>query len=789
MLLFVSAIASASVVAQQITPDPGAPVTLSFAGLHDTVSVRRDARGIPYIDAKNNDDLYFVQGYVTASDRLWQMDLLRRNARGELAEIFGPAVLEQDKLHQRYGFGRVADAMVSKASLEAKSTLEAYARGVNAYIESLDATTLPPEFAILQYKPRPWSPADSLAVLKNFAEALSSTWTLDLMRAALARAPEAARKDLMPERSSLDVLVVGADKVDRKTEALNKVSDNNALETADVSMLETASGVQQMMRESFERIGLNSEDRAASNNWVVSGKHTASGMPLLANDPHLDASAPSIWYMIHLSAPGVRVEGVTTAGAPGVIIGHNEYIAWGMTNLGPDVQDLYLEKFDDSKPGFYKTPAGLREATIIHDTIKVRNGTGIESVPYDVTITRHGPVILQKDGANYALRWTALDVNPIEYDPTYFLDRAKNWTEFQEALKRFPGPVQNFVYADVKGHIGYYGAGQIPIRKSGDGSIPYDGTTDEGEWTGYIPFEKLPHVFDPPGGIIVTANQRIAGDSYPYFLSHVWAAPYRAHRITERLTAKQHLSTDDIRSIQGDTYSYPADMLAKDFVREMKAGSVNASPETLKLLSEWNGNVDGDSRAALLAVLMRDSFRRQIVNWLLGTEVANEFRWGQINIFIDRVLAEKRPEWLPKSFKTYAELYAFCDQDARATISRKLGDDTSKWTWGRFESFRFPHPLAAAPMIGQQFAIAPQPQNGSIASVNVGNAVSMRFIADLSDWDKSLHSITLGESGRPTSPHWKDQLDQWLEVKPVVFPFSKEAVTRAAKLNMTLKPK
>ncbi len=230
-------------------------------------------------------------------------------------------------------------------------------------------------------------------------------------------------------------------------------------------------------------------------------------------------------------------------------------------------------------------------------------------------------------------------------------------------------------------------------------------------------------------------------------------------------------------------------MFAKDFVKVMKVAAINTSPETLQLLSEWNGNVDRDSRAALLAVLMRDSFRRQIVSGLLGADVAKDFRWGQINIFIDRVLVEKRPEWLPKSFKTYAELYAFCEQDARATIRKKLGDDTSKWTWGKFESFRFPHPLAAAPMIGQQFSIAPQPQNGSIASVNVGNAVSMRFIADLSDWDKSLHSITLGESGRPTSPHWKDQLDQWLEVKPMVFPFSKEAVTKATTLTMTLKPK
>ena len=283
----------------------------------------------------------------------------------------------------------------------------------------------------------------------------------------------------------------------------------------------------------------------------------------------------------------------------------------------------------------------------------------------------------------------------------------------------------------------------------------------------------------------MTANQRITGDSYPFFLSHLWAAPYRAHRIAERLSSVSHISADDIRSIQGDTYSYPADLFAKDFVNVMKDAGGQAA-ETAGWFKGWDGNADRDSRAALMAILMRDILRRQIVIGMLGPDAAGEFRWGEINVFIDRVVAEKRPEWLPKSFKSFQELYAFCEQEARATIKKKLGDDASNWTWGRFDSFRFPHPLAGAPFVGKQFAIPQQPQNGSAASVNVGNAVSMRFVADVSNWDHSLHSITLGESGRSSSPYWKDQLGQWLEVKPAEFPFTRQAVVEAAIATVTL---
>jgi penicillin G amidase len=792
LLVFLAATFHALAPAQQVPAAVTEPETLSLSGLHDTITVRRDDRGVPYIEAKNDEDLYFAQGYVTASDRLWQMDLLRRNGRGELAEIFGGAAAETDKLHRRYGFGRIADAMVANATPQTRATLEAYTRGVNAYISSLDASHLPVEFKILQYKPRPWVASDCFVMLKNFAEALSTTWPLDLMRASMAKLPEGMRRDLFPVKSDLDIIVVGSDRPAKQTAFIPQGSKSSTAPKVDTSMLDEIAKLQNTIRESSERIGLYAEDLAASNNWVVSGKHTASGTPLLANDPHLDASAPSIWYLVHLSAPGLRVAGVSTPGSPGVVIGHNEDIAWAMTNLGPDVQDLYLEKFDAAKPGFYQTPDGPREAQTVHEVIKVRKSftdPATENVPYDVTVTRHGPIVFEKGGDRYALHWTALDLNPVENDAIFALNRAKNWEDFQKALSIFPGPVQNFIFADRKGHIGYYGAGRIPIRKTGDGSIPYDGTGNDGEWTGFIPFDSLPHLFDPPGGVITTANQRISGDSYPYFLSHVWAAPYRAHRIVERLKAKSRLTAEDFRSIQADTYSYPADLFAKQYLKVMSGTGSAGNADTIDLFRGWNGNVDSNSRAALLAVLMRDAFRRRVIAGLLGADVMKEYRWGQANIFIDRALTEQRPEWLPKEFKSYAELLGFCDREARETIRKKLGDDTSKWTWGGFESFRFPHPLAVAPLIGQQFVIPPQPQNGSVSSVNVGNAVSMRFIADPGDWDKTLHAITLGESGIPGSPHWKDQLPDWLEVKPAAFPFTIEAVAKSTKVECVMQPK
>src|SRR5882672_7985774 len=532
--------------------------SLNLPGLHGRVTVRRDERGIPYIEAADDLDLHFAQGYVTAGDRLWQMDLMRRTARGELAEVLGAGpnntALEQDKQHRTLGFAREAEAEVAQAAPQSRALLEAYALGVNAYINSLDAKSLPPEFQILQCRPRPWTPADSLLITKLFAEALSTTWRLDIMREALAGLPAEKRAALLPEISPLDVLVVGKDT--RKDPSIGERLQRPGSPSPD--LIAALAKNQEVATQALERVGLYAEGLAASNNWVVSGKRTASGKPLLANDPHLTASAPSIWYLVHLSAPGVRVAGVTAPGLPGVIIGHNDRIAWGMTNVGPDVQDLYIEKFDPANPLRYLTPQGWRDAEVRHEQIKVRKGftsSETDTVAFDVTVTRHGPIILEKDSKRYALRWTALDPKANNADSSYLVAHARNWKEFALALRSFTAPTQNIVYADVDGHIGYYAAGVIPIRKSGDGSVPYDGATDAGEWTGWIPFDKLPHLYDPPSGIVVTANQRIVGTDYPYFLTHSWAQPYRARRILDLLQQKPKLTADDFRAIQGDVYA------------------------------------------------------------------------------------------------------------------------------------------------------------------------------------------------------------------------------------------
>jgi penicillin G amidase len=797
--LFLSVLPPANVTAQSPPATQTTTQPLRLAGLLASVTIRRDERGIPYIEAANDADLYFAQGYVTASDRLWQMELSRRFARGELAEILGRDALEEDKRHRTYGFAQAAEAEFAQAPRQARAQLEAYARGVNAYLSSLDEKSLPPEFRILQFKPRPWTPADSLLIIKTFAEALNTSWPTDIaLETGIPLLPADKRDALLLETSPLDVLVVGTDDVRRKR-ARSIVQPGSGISPAQHETLKALAQIENNMARSFERLGLFAEERAASNNWVVSGARTVSGKPLLANDPHLGASAPSIWYMTHLSAPGLRVAGVTSPGLPGIVIGHNEHIAWGFTNVGPDVQDLYIEKFDPQNPRKYMTPAGWREAEVRREEIKVRKSfidSSTESVPLDVTITRHGPIILEKNGKRYALRWTALDPKLNNASGFDALNRARNWKEYVAALGSYTGPMQNMVYADVNGHIGYYAAGRVPIRKSGDGSVPFDGSTDAGEWTSYIPFDKLPHLYDPPSGIIVTANQRITGRDYPYFLTHLWPAPYRARRILDLLQAKPKLTIDDFRAILGDTHSIAAATFAREVVKIGRNEQTGAPAdgkwrETIQLLEGWDGSMNADSRAALLVATMRAEFSNRIFTAALGPELAKAYTWPNRDTLIDRILAEKPREWLPKEFKDYAELLRASEKSARETLTKRFGEDESKWTWGQNAQVRFPHPLSGVPLIGQQFLIPPFPQNGSsgnTASVNVGRNVSMRLIADPGDWDKTRHGITLGQSGLPSSPHWKDQLEDWRNVTPRAFPFSKAAVASATKISLLMEP-
>jgi penicillin amidase len=793
-------LAPARVAAQQAAaPAQQNAQTLRLAGLQSTVTVRRDERGIPYIEAANEADLYFAQGYVTASDRLFQMELFRRTARGELSEVFGSATLDEDKRHRTLGFARLAEAQVALLHAKLRRSLEDYARGINAYIESHTGKELPPEFQILQIKPRPWNVADSLAAGKLLDEALSTSWRAELTRSLFAQLPQATRDALFPETSPLDVLLVGSDNAatKKKTAAATRTTSEDSAVTA-----EALASIQQdeiLQRRSLERIGLYAIDNAASNNWVISGRRTVTGKPLLANDPHLAPSAPSIWYMAHLSTPTNRVAGVSIAGLPGIAIGHNEHIAWGVTSLEPDVQDLYTEQFDKDNPSRYMTPAGWREAEVRREEIKVRKslvGVDVETVPYEVVVTRHGPIIVKFGGNRYALRWTALDPQANLADSFYMINYARDWNDFRAALRNYSGPAFNMIYADVKGHIGYYGTGRFPIRKTGEGKLPYDGATDEGEWTGFIPFDAMPHVYDPPSGIIVTANSRIVGSDYPYKLTVSPLAAYRARRIYDLLQAKKKFSTADFRAIQKDTYGYSGVLFAREVMKAASEESSGAAKDekwqaALRLMGEWDGNVVPESRAAVLIFHMRGAFRDRVLTEAVGRDLANRYSYSNADTLIDRLITERPKDWLPKEFKSYAELLRACLMDAREQLTKKLGTDEAGWIWGNEFKASFPHPLASVPLIGNQFVIPPFPQQGSqgtFPTVNRGPSVSMRLIADVSDWDKTQQGIALGVSGVPSSPHWKDQLDDWRNVTPRAFPFTKAAVMSAARETLTLEP-
>ena len=752
---------------------PSFSQTVQVRGLQSDVTIRRDARAIPYIDAKNDADVYFAQGYVTASDRLWQMDLLRRVARGETAEIFGKTTLEEDKRWRRFGFAKIAKESLAFLTPDLRSALESYSKGVNAYIATLDDKSLPIEFRILQYKPREWTAADSVVIGKILADALSSTWRNDLLRASVQGLPKDKLAELINQVTPYDVVLFGKDS--RNSE----VGMRNA-DSVDARTLKGAEYLEQIRESSLARVGLYAEDLAASNNWVISGKRTADGKPILANDPHLQPSAPGIWYLTHLSTPSLRVSGVTFPGVPGVVLGHNQFIAWGATNVGPDVQDLYVETFDAD--GKYKTPTGSVAPVVRKEEIKVRTTPlkpDTEIVSLDVTETRNGPIFLEQDGKKYALKWTARHPQNSEFEAFYFLNRAKDWGEFKKALQTYGGATQNFVYADDKGNIGWYAAGRIPVRKTGDGALPYDGSTDDGEWTGYIPFGELPNLYNPADGFIVTANQRIVGTSYKYQqMSRDASAPWRARRIYDLLKPNTKMTMDDVAAVQFDSYNIPLANLAKEIV---KANS--ASPETLASLKTWNGHMTPDSSAALVTNEIRIC---------LANKIADENKPAPANVIreriLDRAVRERLALWLPNAYPDYPAFIKACDSEATAALTKRLGADRSKWVWGTVVQARFPHPLAIAPLIGGQFATPNVPIPGSGQTPNVASGVSMRHIASPGNWDATRHVIPLGESGDPRSPHFKDQFDAWSTGKVPVFPFSKAAVEAAAKIESVFQP-
>jgi penicillin amidase len=751
--------------------------TALVPGLKARVEVRRDARGVPHIRAQCLDDLLFAQGYVTAQDRLWQMDLSRRLAYGDLSEIFGERALKLDIENRTLGFRQASERAVGELTPDSRLMLEAYTRGVNAFI-STHQDRLPVEFLMLRYRPRPWQEKDSIAVALNMAKTLNTSWDDELMRERVcAKVGRELCTDLFPERSSLDRPVA-------EPLAAPDISPQHGQGAA----LEPLAEHDPVLAALTTVVAASRAD-LGSNNWVVSGSHTQSGKPLLANDPHLGYSVPSVWYLIHLKAPGLNVSGASLPGLPAVIIGHNDCIAWGATNTGPDVQDLYVESLNFRDPRKYLYNSHWVEAAAREEVIEVRGGRDYR---FTVMTTRHGPVISHDGDRELALRWTALEPGGLRF-PFLQVDRAQNWQEFTAALRDYAGPMQNFVYADVNGNIGFYAAGWVPIRKQGDGSVPSSGSSEEHDWTGHIPFESLPHACNPQSGIIATANGRIVPDGYPWFITRMWASPHRTARIFELLEVGSRLTVADMLRIQTDIRSLDDVWLARQLLAAAaKCSAQGADAQyALSLLASWDGEARADSAATLVCQAARRALRERILKPKLGNDLSG-YRWPMSTVFLYNVLTNGWTRWLPPGDADFNVTLVRSLEEGVRRIPQLVGSrDHAAWRWGDTIPLTFQHPLGSLRFFGRWLNVGPFSQAGTgntVKQTTPSHGVSMRLVVDLSNFDNSVQNIALGQSGQVFSPHYRDQFEAWYSGRSFPMLFSDEAVEKGTIHRLILEP-
>jgi penicillin amidase len=494
--------------------------------------------------------------------------------------------------------------------------------------------------------------------------------------------------------------------------------------------------------------------------------------------------------MIHLKSPGIDVAGVTFAGLPLVVIGHNQSIAWGMTNTGPDVQDLYQESFNLRDPDKYLHDGEWVKAEVRREIIKVR-----KSADYVLTVrtTRHGPVVSHEGNRDLALRWTALEPHALRF-PFLKIGKAQNWSQFVDALRDFTGPMQNFVYADVEGNIGYYAPAWVPVRAQSDGSVPSIGSTDDYDWTGYVPFEGLPHSYNPPSGIIATANARVVPDDYPYFITHKWDPGYRTARIYQLLETKNLFSVADMLRVQTDVHALLDEWLAKQLLSaaQARSSSIPDVQYALTQLAHWDGEARADSAATLVCEVTRKALLERILKPKLGGDLSG-YSWSMSSIFLQNVLSNNWTRWLPPSDADFTvSLMASLEEGVRGIPALVGSSDRAAWQWGQTIRLTFNHPLSGSlPLVGPYLIVGPVPQAGTQTTVkqttpNLGP--SMRMVVDLSDFDKSVQNITLGESGQVLSPYYKDQFDAWYNGRSYPMLFSDNEVEKGTVHMLVLEP-
>lgn len=768
---------------------------LRLSGLQAPVTVIRDGRGVPHIYASNTQDLFMAQGFVHAQDRFWQMEFWRRIGAGRLSELFGKSSLGQDRFLRTLGVTRSAELTLAQASPEARAVLEAYASGINAYIDQ-NRNKLPLEIRVLgltgvKFQPEPWTPLHSLTWTTMMSFDLGGNYDQELDRAQLlARYGEGWMRELTmydypSDRPFILPDFVAWDQVD--TESIARLPDGLILGQG-------------------EGIG--------SNNWVVAGSKSETGMPLLADDPHLSIQMPSIWYQngLHCQPVGpacpFEVVGFSFASTPGVVIGHNGHIAWGVTNAYPDVQDLYIERINPANPNQYEVNGQWVEMEIIHDQIVVAGQK--ESTPLTIRRTRHGPILNDVAyGAEsrwafgwqpLALRWTALEGNRI-LEALIGLNLAQDWEDFRDALAFWDAPSQNFVYADTAGNIGYVMPGKMPLRPHSDGLTPVPGWTDDYEWQGYAPYEALPWAFNPPSGYIVTANNQVIDlTDYPYLTRHEGDTGDRAQRIVEMIEAKQKLSIADFQAIHGDN----ANLLARDLVPLLAGVPLDRTEVAAarNMLLAWDFQQDMDSPEAAFF----EGFWHILPTALFGDELGDMAPRDRALI---RLLAgDAGAAWwdnihTPEK-ETREQILAQALNEGYDLVAERLGKDAAKWRWGALHTATFRNQTLGQSGIGPIESIfnrGPVETAGGSGIVNatgssssedtlfeLRSVPSLRIIMDLADLNRSLATHTTGQSGHPYHEHYDDQIENWRFIRYDPLLWAREQIEAAAADTLILTP-
>ncbi len=680
-------------------------------------TITRDALGVPHIQAATWEDAIVLQGYAMAQDRLWQMDGMRRQAAGELSEVAGPVAIQSDDEARRLRLRRIAEEQAKALSPGDLAVLAAFARGVNAFIDT-HRDRLPLEFSLLRYDPRPWTVRDSLLAGLEMYRTLTPSWRAEMIKQRMIAEGDRDKVEfLLPPRAS-------------------------------------------------------GSPQPGSNAWAISGARSATGKPILSNDPHLEYSIPSPWYLVHLRAPGLDVAGATIVGLPAVIVGHNQRIAWGVTNLEFDVEDLYREQID-LESGRYLYQGQPQQATPERDMIAVRG-----QAPRGVLtwVTRHGPIFLVNDGRAYSMRWTAADVGPagLTY-PFLDLDRAGNWDEFRAVLARYAGPGQNFVYADVDGNIGSQVTGRLPVRKNCSGDVPVDGSAGECEWQGYIPFDRLPRSFNPESGIIASGNNDpFPADWKESEISGNFASPYRVRQVLNLLGSREKWKPEEMIGVQRDVYSGFHKFLADQVVAAFDRSKPSAAPlaEADNLLRNWNGQMEAGQPAPMIAVLVYEQLRKLAAD--RASTGSGEFYVSQMAPSAIETLLRERPQaWFPD----YDALLMRCLTGAINAGVRLQGSNLSHWDYGEFLPLRIANPVEGRiPYIGRFFNLGPVPMRGSPNSVlqYTGRlGPSLRMTVDLANLDHSFINLVTGESGHRLSAHYRDQWNAYYKGSTFLMQFGK----------------